>query len=140
METVSILFGSSFQLIWKLFLDWYPNQMETVSILEICFQIKWKPLLPFWILLRVIQNELVTAISGKEYVVVYSGMYGLASPNLCQNSFGRQIFSHAQNPEGPVIAKHTDKYKLGQVFLLKSLAFKYQNISQSGFTTLLTKM
>ena len=41
METVSILFGYSFQLIWKLSLDWYPNHMETVSILEICFQISW---------------------------------------------------------------------------------------------------
>ena len=41
METVSIWFGYSFQLIWKLSLDWYPNQMETVSILEICFQIIW---------------------------------------------------------------------------------------------------
>ena len=41
METVSILFGYSFQLTWKLSLDWYPNQMETVSILEICFQISW---------------------------------------------------------------------------------------------------
>ena len=51
------LFGYSFQLIWKLFLDWYPNQMETVSILEICFQINWilDPIMdtscgyPFWI-------------------------------------------------------------------------------------------
>ena len=42
METTSILFGYSFQLIWKLSLDWYPNQMETVSILEISFQISWK--------------------------------------------------------------------------------------------------
>ena len=37
----SILFGYSFQLIWKLSLDLYPNQMETVSILEIHFHISW---------------------------------------------------------------------------------------------------
>ena len=38
---------------WKL----YPNEMETISILKICFQTKWKPLLPFWILLRGIQKN-----------------------------------------------------------------------------------
>ena len=41
MEMVSISFGYSFQLIWKLSLDWYPNQMKTVSVLEINFQISW---------------------------------------------------------------------------------------------------
>ena len=53
----SILFGYSFQLIWKLSLDWYPNQMEAVSILEICFQISWTLVsimdtscgYPFWV-------------------------------------------------------------------------------------------
>ena len=33
------------------------------------FQMTWKPLLPLWILLRGIQNGLVTAFSGEEYVV-----------------------------------------------------------------------
>ena len=42
METISILYRSSFQLIWKLSLDQYPNQMETVSISESSFQISWK--------------------------------------------------------------------------------------------------
>ena len=57
METVSILFGYSFQLFWKLSLDWYPNQIETVSILEISFQIN---LFPLWILLAGIHSGLVT--------------------------------------------------------------------------------
>ena len=57
--------------------------METVPILEKhvsksngngfhfgnCFQIQWKPLLLFWILQRSIQNGIVTAFSGEEYVV-----------------------------------------------------------------------
>ena len=52
METVSILFGYSFQLIWKLFLDGYSNQMETVSD-------SVRYLLPLWILLAGIHSGLV---------------------------------------------------------------------------------
>ena len=58
------LTGNRF-LKWKLFLfdldidfaNMFPNQMET--------------LLPFWILLRGIQNGLLTAFSGEEYFVCH---------------------------------------------------------------------
>ena len=39
METVSIFFGNSFRLIWKLTFGLVSNSNETVSIMEICFQI-----------------------------------------------------------------------------------------------------
>ena len=59
MEMVSILFRYSFQLIWKLLLDWYPNQKETVSFWKyVSKSVGYSFLL--WILLAGIHSGLVT--------------------------------------------------------------------------------
>ena len=55
LETVSKQNGNHFH-----FGNMYPNQMGTI-FKKNCFQIKWKPLLLFWILLKSIQNGIVTA-------------------------------------------------------------------------------
>ena len=94
METVSIL-ETCIQTKWKPFPFWkhvsksngngfhfgnmYPNQMESFHFGN-CFQITWKPLLPLWILLRGIQNGLVTAFSGEEYVVCPRHFYKRVGP------------------------------------------------------------